>query len=497
MATPATEAPENVPTAAPTLPSARRWWTLAGLSTASFLLALGDTALAVALPSLGRDLDLGLSGLEWVVNAYTLSLSVFLLAGGRLVDLFGARRVFLVGLALFSVASLVSGLVESSSVLLAGRALQGVGGALVLPATLALVSASFRARERGLAFGIWAGAGAAALGVGPLFGALVTEQLGWAWIFLLNVPLGVLGLLAGRIALPASRGRAGGGFDLAGFAASAIALFALVFGLTEVGRYGWTSPIVLGAFAGAAVAFAAFVRIELAQPEPLLDLRRFAARPISGANAVMLLSTAVMCSVLFFVSLYLQTALGYSPLGTGAVFLPMTGLILVVAPLAGKLTDRIGSRAPATGGMLLIALGLLLLSEFGLRGGLGGLVSSLAVVGLGVGLVTTPVTVGALAGAAEHEDGVAAGLLNTSRMVGLSLGIALMGAIVAARWPGGFVADPAEASAFADGLAVAYRVNAGIALATAALAAATLAGSKPRRPARLPEHAAVAAALDR
>lgn len=501
MATPVTEAPENVPTAAPTSPSARRWWTLAGLSTASFLLALGDTALAVALPSLGRDLGLGLSGLEWVVNAYTLSLSVFLLAGGRLTDLFGPRRVFLAGLALFSVASLVSGLVESSSVLLAGRALQGLGGALVLPATLALVSASFRARERGFAFGIWAGAGAAALGIGPLFGALVTEQLGWAWIFLLNVPLGVLGLLAGRIALPVSRGRPGGGvgrgFDLAGFASSAIALFALVFGLTEVGRYGWTSPVVLGSFAGSAAAFAVFARVELAQAEPLLDLRRFGARAISGANAVMLLSTAVMCSVLFFVSLYLQTALGYSPLGTGAVFLPMTGLILVVAPLAGWLTDRIGSRAPATGGMLLIAVGLLLLSELGLRGGLGGLVSSLAVVGLGVGLVTTPITVGALADAAEHEDGVAAGLLNTSRMVGLSLGIALMGAIVAARWPGGFVADPVEASAFADGLAVAYRVNAGIALATAALAAATLAGSKPRRPARLPEHAAVAAALDR
>jgi MFS family permease len=195
----------------------------------------------------------------------------------------------------------------------------------------------------------------------------------------------------------------------------------------------------------------------------------------------MLLSTAVMCSVLFFVSLYLQTARGYSPLGTGAAFLPMTGLILIVAPLAGRLTDRLGSRLPATAGMLMLALGLLLLSEFGLGGGLDGLLPSLAVVGLGVGLVTTPVTATALAGVADAEAGVAAGVLNTARMIGLTLGIALMGAIVAARWPGGFAAAPVDPDALAGGLALAYRVNAVIALATAALAAATLPGSKPRR----------------
>lgn len=455
-------------------PSSRQWWTLAGLSLASFLLTLGDTALAVALPSVGRDLDLRLSGLEWVVNAYTLSLSVLLLAGGRLADLLGDRRVFLLGLSLFSVASLVSGLAQTGWLLLAGRTLQGIAGALVLPATLALVASSFKAGGRGMALGIWSGAGAAALAVGPLAGALVTERLGWAWIFLLNAPLGVLGLVAARVALPASKPRAAGGLDLGGLALSGTGLFALVFALTEVGRFGWGSPVVYGGFAGAAAALAAFVRIELAQAAPLLDLRRLAERAVSGANLVMLLSTAVMCSVLFFVSLYLQTALGYSPLRTGAVFLPMTGLILVVAPLAGRLTDRFGSRAPATAGMLLIALGLLLLSELGLGGDLAGLLPSLAVVGLGVGLVTTPVTVAALAGPAERE-GVAAGVLNTSRMVGLSLGIALMGAIVTARWPGGFATASTQPGKFADGLALAYRVNAGIALATAGVAAATLA----------------------
>ena len=199
MATPTIESPTSVPAAASGHGSARRWWTLAGLSLASFLLTLGDTALAVALPSIGRDLNLDLGGLEWVVNAYTLALSVFLLAGGRLTDLFGARRVFMFGMALFTGASLVSGLARSEWLLLSGRVLQGIGGALVLPATLALVAASFRAGGRGVALGIWAGA--AALALGPLAGALVTERLGWAWIFLLNVPLGAAGLLAGRLTL--------------------------------------------------------------------------------------------------------------------------------------------------------------------------------------------------------------------------------------------------------------------------------------------------------
>jgi EmrB/QacA subfamily drug resistance transporter len=493
MVTLVTELPVGVPATAPIFPSARRWWTLAGLSLAYFLLTLGDTALAVALPSLGRDLGLGLSGLEWVVNAYTLALAVFLLAGGWLTDRLGGRRVFLLGTALFIGASLVSGLAQSGWLLLAGRTLQGIAGALVLPATLALVAATFRTGGRGLALGIWSGAGAAALAVGPLAGALVTERLGWAWIFFLNVPLGIVGLLAARAALPESPKRRAEGIDLAGLAASGTAVFAVGFALTEAGRYGWDSPVVLGGLAGGAAAFAAFVRVELTQTAPLIDLRRFTTRVVSGANVVMLLSTAVMCSVLFFVSLYLQTARGYSPLGTGAAFLPMTGLILVVAPIAGRLTDRLGGRVPATAGMLLLALGLLLLSEFGLGGGLAGLLSSLAVVGLGAGLVTTPITAAALGGAAEHEAGVAAGVLNTSRMVGLTLGIALMGAIVAARWPGGFAAASVRPGALADGLSIAYRVNAGIALATAGLAAATLAGSGRPRAARLGERAAVPA----
>ena len=221
----------------------------------------------MALPSLGRDLGLDLSGLEWVVNAYTLALAVLLLAGGRLTDLLGGRRVLLLGLALFTAASLVSGLAQSAGVLLVGRTLQGAAGALVIPASLAIVAATFRSGGRGLALGIWSGAGAAALALGPLVGALVTERLGWAWVFLLNVPLAAVSLLAARVALPTvPQRRTAGGADLPGLAAATVAVFALGFALTEVGRSGWDSAVVLGGLVGGAAALVAFVRLKLDAP---------------------------------------------------------------------------------------------------------------------------------------------------------------------------------------------------------------------------------------
>jgi MFS family permease len=250
-----------------------------------------------------------------------------------------------------------------------------------------------------------------------------------------------------------------------------------VFALTEAPRYGWTSPTVVLSFAVFVAAITWFVRRERSQDAPLVDPAHLARRAVWGANATMLLATAVMCSVLFFVSLYLQLGLDYSPLATGAVFLPMTGLILVVAPLAGRLADRIGDRAPATAGMATTAIGLALLAILGLEGGLGWLVPALALVGLGVGLVTTPVTAAALTGAPTEETGIAAGVLNTSRMVGLSLGITIMSALVAAQWPGGLENASVRADEFADGLALAFLINAVLAAATTLLAAITLPAS--------------------
>ena len=460
--------------------STRRWLGLGALALASFLLTLDDTALAVALPSIARDLGLGLSGLEWVVNAYTLALAVLLLPGGWLADAFGARRVFLAGLAAFTIASLTAGLAPTGLLLIAARVLQGGGAALMMPAALAIISSTFQARRRGMAIGIWAGLSAGGLALGPLLGAALTESLGWRSIFFVNVPLGALGLAFGRAILeeskPASRR---GRFDLAGLLASGATLFALVFALTEGMSYGWLSPLVLGSFGLAAVGLVVFIELERRHEEPLLELALFRSRNLSGANAVSLLSTAAMCSIFFFISLYLQIIRGYTALEAGAAFLPMTLLICIVAPAGGRISDRTGRRLPAAVGMLILAGGLLLLSRLGATSGLGVLMPALIVSGLGIGLTTAPVTTAALDFAPAHEAGMRAGILNTSRMIGLAVGIALMGAIVTARWPGGLAGAATDPDAFVDGLSVAFLVNAVIALVAAALAATTIASGRP------------------
>lgn len=452
---------------------------LGALALVSFLLTLDDTALSVALPSIGRDLGVGLSGLEWIVNAYTLALAAVLLVGGRLADTLGSRRVFLHGLAIFSVASLGAGLAPTSLVLIDARVLQGVGAALIMPATLAIISSTFPPRQRGMAIGIWAGVSAGGLAIGPLLGAALTQSLGWGSIFLINVPVGVFGLAVGRAVLvdarPTSRA---GHIDFAGMLASGTALVALVFALTEGMSYGWASPLVVGAFAATAVCLAVFIRIEQSRDEPLLELTLFRSRNLSGANAVSLLSTAVMCGMFFFISLYLQIVRGYSAIEAGAAFLPMTVVICLVAPAAGRLSDRIGRRLPAAAGMAVLTGGLLLLSGLGENSGLGDLLPGLIVSGLGIGLTTTPVTTAALDSAPIDEAGVRAGILSTSRMIGLAIGIALMGAIVTAQWPAGLGDAGTDPRAFVNGLSVALQVNALIALVAATLAAITIAGGR-------------------
>jgi len=294
---------------------------------------------------------------------------------------------------------------------------------------------------------------------------------------LVNVPFGVLGLAFGRTILsasrPASRRRR---FDLPGMLTLGATLFALVFALTQGMSYGWASPRILGAFAAAAAGLAVFVLLERRRDEALLELALFRSRNLSGANAVSLLSTAVMCAIFFFVSLYLQLVLGYTAIEAGAAFLPMTLLICLVAPGAGRIADRIGRRLPAAAGMVILAGGLWLLSSLDPESSIRSLLPGLTVAGLGIGLTTAPVTTAALDFAPPDEAGVRAGILNTSRMIGLAVGIALMGAIVSARWPGGLAGAATDPRAFADGLSTALLVNAAIALAAAGVAAVTIAG---------------------
>ena len=465
----------------------RRWAALGSVTLVTFLILVEDTAVSVALPSLRQELGLGLAGLEWVVNAYTLALAVLLLPAGRLADVRGRRRVFVTGVLVFCAGSLLAGAAAAPWVLFAARAAQGAGAALTLPAGLAIISEAFPERQRGAALGLWAGGSAVGLGLGPVLGAVVTDALGWRWVFFANVPLGLAAAAVAAAAIAESRDPAASRrVSPAAVLASGGALLALLLALTEGARAGWTSATTLALFAAAVVCATVFVRVERRSSAPLLDPALLRSRAFAGANAVGFLSTAVMCNLFFFLSLYFQLVLGQSALSAGLSLLPLTALIVLVAPLVGRFSDARAPRGPIVAGMGILALGLLLLSRLGTGSELALTLAWLAVAGVGMGLATTPTTAAALGALPEGRAGVGAAVFNLSRTVGLSVGIAMMGAILAARGTdvlAGAAADGGET--FISGLSLALVVNAGIALVAAVLAAWTL--RTPRADSPAPE----------
>jgi EmrB/QacA subfamily drug resistance transporter len=451
----------------------RKWWTLGALAFALFMIMLDNTVVNVALPSIQRDLGIGLSELEWTVNAYALTFAVLMLSGGKLADFFGRRRIFLLGLAIFTLSSLVCGLATSGGTLIGARTVQGVGAALMMPATLSIISATFPPRQRGMAIGIWAGVSAMALAIGPLIGGLITQHIDWSWIFFVNVPIGVLGLVVGRLVIRESRDTSHEQrLDIPGLLASAVGLFALTFALIEANSYGWTDPVIIGLFVVAAAALVVFLLLERHQRMPMLDLSLFRSSTFAGANVVALLVTLAMFGVFFFMSIYMQNILGYSATKTGAVFLPMTILIILIAPLAGRSSDRIGSRAPMTAGMLCLAASLVIFSRLGLDSGFWDIFPGLIVGGFGMALVMTPMTAAALGSVPVEKSGVGSGVLNTFRQVGGALGIAVMGAIVASYVD--LSNGRPNPSSFIDGFQVALQVSAGFALIGAVVAFTTI-----------------------
>jgi EmrB/QacA subfamily drug resistance transporter len=468
-ATPAHDLPPGTPR------GAERWWALAAVTGASFLLLLEDTAVSVALPDIRRDLGLGLTGLEWVVNAYTVALAVLMLAAGKLADVHGRRRAFLVGLAVFTLASPVAAVAGTGGVLLAARTVQGIGAAFTASAALSIVSAMFAGPERGAALGVWAGAAAVGLGLGPVVGAVLTQRFGWEAIFLINVPLGAAAWLVARAALVESRdAEADRRLPLGALLASSVSLLALLVALTEGNTLGWSSPAVLALLSLALACGALFARLERRAASPLVDAGLVRNRAFAGANVVSLLSTAVMCNLFFFLTLYFQLILGYTPLAAGASLLPLTGLIVLVAPIAGRLSDRIGRAVPVVAGMVVLGAALLLLSRLDVDSTLPTILLWLALGGLGIGLTTTPTTAAALDAASAQRAGVASGIVNTSRAVGLSLGIATMGAILSAGGADVLAGGGRSGAAFVDGLSTALTINAVLAFAAAGVAAWTL-----------------------
>jgi len=375
----------------------RKWWTLLAVAVGLFMIMLDNTVVNVALPSIRQDLGISISELEWVVNAYALTFGVLLLTGGKLADLLGRRAIFIGGLVIFTGSSLWCGLAGSAGSLIAARTVQGVGAALMNPATLSIITATFPPRQRGTAIGIWAGVSGLALAIGPIVGGVLTEKFTWSWIFFINVPIGILGVLAARVFIDESKDTSHEQrLDLPGLVTSAIGLFALTYGLISTNSHAWGSTRVLGLLAIAAVSLTAFIVLEHRQRVPMLDLKLFKDRTFAGANTVMALVGLAMFGMFFYNSLFLQNVLHYSAIRTGATFLPMTLLIILVAPAAGKLTDHVGARWLMATGMVLLGGALLLFGRLDQHSEFWDIVPGLILGGLGMAITMAPTTAAAM-----------------------------------------------------------------------------------------------------
>jgi EmrB/QacA subfamily drug resistance transporter len=459
------------------------------LAMTQFVIVIDASIVNVALPSIGAALHFARADLSWVVNAYTLTFGGFLLLGGRLADLLGRRRMFMLGLIVFSLASFAGGIAQSEGWLIAARAIQGLGAAIVSPAALSIITTTFaEGAERNRALGIWgavAGAGGAA---GVLLGGILTSGLSWRWVLFVNVPIGLLAAtVAPRTLLESRSDDQRRTFDLAGAVTVTAGLALLVYAVVDAVNSGWGSSTTLIRLAIAAALLIAFLVIELRERHPLMPFSIFRLRTLRGANIVGLLIGMSLFSMFFFISLYLQNVLHYSPIKTGIAYLPLAVGIILSAGAASQLVTRVGFKPPLIAGLLLIAGGLLWFSQVPAVGGsfaadvLGP--SLLAAVGLGFAFV--PVTIAAVAGTAPHEAGLASGLINTSQQVGGALGLAILATVANSRTQSVFHSGVHSASvALTKGFDRAFLVGAGFALVGALLAAVLISSRDSREQAQ-------------
>ncbi len=411
----------------------RRWWTLGAMSFALFMVMLDNTAVNVALPSIQKDFDASLSALEWTVNAYTLTFAVLLVTGGRLGDIFGRRRVFLSGVVVFALASATIGFAPSEGWLVASRAIQGIGAAFMMPGTLSIISNAFPPEERGKAIGTWAGVSAIALAAGPLLGGWLTESVSWRAIFFVNLPVAAGAVAVTLFAAHESRDETvGRSVDVPGIAGITVGLTSLVFALVEGNAWGWGSPAILGLLALSVAAFAAFVAIEKRSAAPVVDFDALRSKQFLGANIVAFMVSFGMLAMFFFLALYMQNILGFGPLEAGVRFLPSTVVIIFAGPVAGRLADRFGPRPLMTAGMLITALSLFWQSRIEVDTSYAFLAPAFVLMGLGMGLVMSPMSMAAMNAVDRSKAGVASGTLSMFRMVGGTFGVAALGALVAA-----------------------------------------------------------------
>ena len=408
----------------------RRWWTLAAMCFALFMIMLDNTVVNVALPSIQDDLRASLSTLEWTVNAYTLTFAVLLVTGGRLGDIYGRRAMFLFGVVVFAVSSAAIGLSPNQGWLIAGRAIQGIGAAFMMPGTLSIISNAFPPAERGRAIGAWAGVSALALAVGPVVGGALTEYVSWRAIFFLNLPVAVGAVVITLFAARESRDETVDRVvDVPGVTTLSLALTALVLALVEGNQWGWGSARIVALLVTAVVALAAFPVVERRVRAPMVDFSFFRSRSFLGANVVAFIVSFAMLAMFFFMALYMQNILGYSAVQAGVRFLPATLMIIVVAPISGWLSDRIGPRPPIAVGMALVAVALFLQTRIDAQTGYGLLLPAFMVMGLGMGIAMSPMTTAAMNSVSDEKGGLASGILGMSRMVGATFGVAALGAL--------------------------------------------------------------------
>jgi EmrB/QacA subfamily drug resistance transporter len=455
--------------------SRHRWQTLAVVGTAFFMTVLDVSIVNVALPSIGRSLRVGDRGLQWVLIAYALTFGGFLLLGGRAADLLGRRRVFAVGLALFTLASLTCGLAGSLGVLVASRAVQGLGAAIISPAALSIVTTAFEeGAERNKALGIWGALGGSGAAVGVLAGGVITKWLGWSWIFFVNVPVGaVVSVLTFLIVRESRVETAQRHFDPLGALTATGSLLAVVYAISKAPDVGWSSARTIALLVAGAALLALFLAIESRVAQPLMPLRIFRIRTVAGANAVGFLLGAVIFADFFVLTLYVQQVLGWSALKTGVTFLATAGTTVLFAGLAQALVTRLGARAVMTTGLLLLAGALAFYTRISVHGSYAAdLLPGYLVFAGGLAFSFIPVSIAALAGVEAHDAGLASGLINTNQQVGGAVGVAVASTIVSSRFASLVHSGHSQAAALTDGFQAAFWLLTAIALVAAAVALA-------------------------
>jgi EmrB/QacA subfamily drug resistance transporter len=414
----------------------RKWWTLVLISLATFMLLLDITVVNVALPNIQRELKASLSSLQWVVDAYALTLAAFLLTAGSLGDRLGRRRVFSIGFGIFTVASFLAGISGDPTLLNLARGLQGVGGAAMFATSLALIGQEFHGRDRATAFGVWGATIGGAVAIGPLVGGLITEHLGWEWIFFVNIPIGAVAIALTERKVVNVSAPDPEPIDVPGVVTWSLALFLLILGLIRGNPDGWGSPQIVAALVGAVVLLLVFIAIERRSAHPMLDLTLFRKPAFIGVSAVAFALSASMFSMFLYITIYIQGVLGFSPLEAGVRFLPLTLISFFVAPVAARLTERVPLRALLGVGLATVGVGLVLMHGVNPGSDWTTLLPGFIVAGAGVGMTNPGIGQAAIAVVEPARVGMASGINTTFRQVGIATGVAALGAIFQSRVEG-------------------------------------------------------------